>query len=71
MLVQRPTKLSQFLDAGIDVLNATGQQVADLSAGRHVRPALPASEQLLHVVECQSKRLRLLDEPHLLHASSV
>jgi hypothetical protein len=67
MLVQRPPKFPQFLDAGVDVLNATGQQIADLSTGGHVRPALPTSQQLLHVVECQSKRLRLFDEPHLLH----
>jgi hypothetical protein len=32
-----------------------------------VRPTLPTGQQLLHVVECQSKRLRLLDKPYLLH----
>jgi hypothetical protein len=67
MLAQRPPEISQLLDAGIDVLNAACQQVADLSTGGYVRPTLPTSQQLLHVVECQSKRLRLLDEPYLLH----
>src|SRR5688572_6599823 len=33
MPVQRPPKLSQLLDPGVDVLDAAGQQIANLHAG--------------------------------------
>jgi hypothetical protein len=53
MVVECPSKLPQFLDATVDVLDALCQQVADFSTGGQMRPALPPRQQLPHIVECQ------------------
>ena len=67
VVVQCPSKLAQLLDAGVDVLDPAGEQFAHLSAGGRVVGAQPARGELLNVVERQTKRLRLLDEFHLVH----
>jgi hypothetical protein len=62
MFVQRPSKIPQFLDPRVDVLDAACQEITDLSTGRGMLPALSPGEQSLHVVQCQPQRLRLFDE---------
>ena len=65
--MQRAAEFAELLDSCVDILDAPGEQIPHLSAGRRMVCAQPAGGELLDIVKRQPKRLGLLDESHLVH----